>query len=253
MTRPAMKILKWWCTYYSILMLNTAAAQSIHAPLRAGDQAYDKEQYKTAEKNYRIAADRDMGNPQAVFNLGNALFQQGNFEDAGKRFLQASEKAQKPELQADALHNLGDANLKQRKYKEAANAYEQSLRIRPADPTTKQNLQMAKKKLREEEQQKQQQQPSQQPDSNQDSNQPEPENPEKPSDKPQEQPNQPPPPNHPGQEPPKQQKNQEEQQLKKEEAKRLLETAVGSDDRKNARKYRAAQQQAKPKGSKKDW
>jgi len=249
-----MKILKCCCTCFALLILNTATAQSIHTPLREGDQAYDKEQYKAAEKSYRIAADRDMGNPQAVFNLGNALFQQGNFEDAGKRFLQASEKAQKPDLQADALHNLGDAYLKQRKYKEAANAYEQSLRIRPADPATKQNLQMAKKKLREEEQQKQQQQQqTQQPDSNQDPNQPAPQKPEKPSDKPQEQPNQAPQKNPPGQSPPEQQKRAEEQQLKKEEAKRLLETAVGPDDRKNARKYRAAQQQSKPKGSKKDW
>lgn len=253
MIRKSMKTLKWLCSFSTILILNTASAQSIHAPLKEGDQAYDKEQYKDAEKNYRIAADLDMGNPQAVYNLGNALFQQGNFEDAGKRYLQASEKAQKPELQADALHNLGDAYLKQRKYKEAANAYEQSLRIRPADPATKQNLQMAKKKLREEEQQKQQQQQPQQPDSNQDSNQPESQKPEKPSDKPQEQPNQTPQKNSAGQAPPEQQKKQEEQQLKKEEAKRLLETAVGPDDRKNAQKYRAAQQQSKLKGSKKDW
>jgi len=247
-----MKMLKWLCFCCVLFILSTAKAQSIHTPLRDGDQAYDKKQYKKAEKNYRIAADRDMGNPHVVYNLGNALFQQGNFEDAESRYLQAAEKAQKPELQADAMHNLGDAYLKQRKYKEAAKAYEQSLRLRPADPSTKQNLQMAKKKLREEEQ-KQQQQQQQQQDSNQDSNQPAPQNPENQSDKPQDQPNQAPQKNPSGQAPPEQQKRQEEQQLKKEEAKRLLETAVGPEDRKNAQKYRAAQQLSKPKGSKKDW
>ena len=65
-------------------------AQSIHSPLLKGDKAYDMEQYKTAEKQYRIAADRDNGNPQAVYNLANSLYQQGNFEDAGERYLQVA-------------------------------------------------------------------------------------------------------------------------------------------------------------------
>jgi tetratricopeptide (TPR) repeat protein len=236
--------------------LPNLSAQSTHAPLRKGDLAYDRELYKDAEKQYRIAADRDMGHPQAVYNLGNALYQQGNFEDAGKRFQQVVENAPSPERKADALHNLGNALLKQRKYKESVQAYEQSLRLRPADPETKQNLQMAKKKLREEmqkekekQEQDQQNQDQQNQDQSQDPNQSPPQDPQNQQDKQPEQSGQNPP-QQPEQAP---EPKPTEQQMKKEEAKRLLETAVGTEDRKNAQKYRAAQQQNKPKSNKKDW
>ncbi len=240
----------------NVFCLPNLSAQSTHAPLRKGDLAYDREQYKASEKQYRIAADRDMGHPQAVYNLGNALYQQGDFEDASQRFQQAVENAPSPEKKADALHNLGNSLLKQRKYKESVQAYEQSLRLRPADPETKQNLQMAKKKLREEMQkekekqaQDQQSQDQQNQDQSQNPNQSPPQDPQNQEDKQ---------PNQSGQTPPQEPKQAPEpkpteQQMKKEEAKRLLETAVGTEDRKNAQKYRAAQQQNKPKSNKKDW
>jgi len=234
------------------------SAQATHTPLRQGDRAYDRVQFKEAEKHYRTAADRDMGNSKAVYNLGNTLYQQGKFEDAAQRFQQVASLEKDPLTKADALHNLGDAFLKQRKFKDAVRAYEESLRNRPADPGTKQNLQMAKKKLKEEEQkEKEQQQKNQQQnqDPNQDPNQASQPNQPNPPDKQQNQQNQP---NQDpqGQPPPQkneQQKEMDAQKLKKEDAKRLLETAVGPDDRKNAQKYRATQQQSKSKGAKKDW
>ncbi|MDO8969377.1 MAG: tetratricopeptide repeat protein, partial [Saprospiraceae bacterium] len=241
----------------NVFCLPNLSAQSTHAPLRKGDLAYDREQYKASEKQYRVAADRDMGHPQAVYNLGNALYQQGNFEDASQRFQQAVENAPSPEKKADALHNLGNSLLKQRKYKESVQAYEQSLRLRPANPETKQNLQMAKKKLREEMQKEKEKQAQDQ--QNQDQQNQDQQNQDQSQD-----PNQSPPqdsdnqPDQSGQNPPQQpeqapEPKPTEQQMKKEEAKRLLETAVGTEDRKNAQKYRAAQQQNKPKSNKKDW
>ena len=244
--------------------LNFASAQSTHTPLLKGDRAYDRKQYKEAEKHYRTAADHEVGNPQALYNLGNTLYQQGNWTDAAQRFQQAATTAKNAIDKADALHNLGDAYLKDRKYKEAAQAYKESLRLRPADPDTKQNLQMALKKVKEEEQkekeQQQKNQQQQQNQQNQDQNQSPQQNPQNQQDQQQDQqqkqPSQQPqqnPQGQPQQPQGEQQKKQEEQRLKKEDAKRLLETAIGPDDRKNAQKYRAAQQQTKPKGSKKDW
>ncbi|MFN0176774.1 MAG: tetratricopeptide repeat protein [Saprospiraceae bacterium] len=240
-------------------MQHTAYAQATHTPLLKGDRAFERAQYKAAEKQYRIAADLDRSNPQAVYNLGNTLFQQGNYEDAEQRFKQATGIIKTPSRQADALHNLGDAFLKQRKYKDAVRAYEESLRLRPADPGTKQNLQMAKKKLKEEEkkekEQQQKNQQEQQDQQNQNQDQQNQKNPESQQDPQQNQPNQPQQnqqgqPQQPQRE---QQKKQEEHRLKKEDAKRLLETAVGPDDRKNAQKYRAAQKQSNTKTPKKDW
>ena len=253
-----MKALQGVFALCCILCSNYLASQSIHSALRKGDRAYDRVQYKAAEKHYRIAADHEIGNGQAVYNLGNTLYQQGNFEDAEQRFRQAMDGVKTDEHRADVLHNLGDSFLKQRKYKEAVRAYEQSLRIRPADPGTKINLQMAKKRLREEEQKEKEQQQKkqqQQQQQNQDKNQQQQQNPQNQEDKQQNQPSQPQQ-NQQGQ-PQKpqgeQQQKMEQQRLKKEDAKRLLETAVAPDDRKNAQKYRAAQKQSRSKTPQKDW
>lgn len=229
------------------------SAQSSHQYLRNGDAKYDLEHYKEAEKHYRDAADLKYGDPLAQYNLGNALYQQGKWEDAATRFEQAANAASDALLKADALHNLGNAQLKQQKYKESVEAYQKSLRLRPGDAETKQNLQMAKKKLREEEQRQQQEQNKQNEQENQNQqNQQDKQNPQNPPPNPQEQQqNQPPPPNQ-GQ-PPQEQKPNNQQKLKKEEARRLLETAIGPEDQKNARKYRELRQQPRSNGKDKDW
>ncbi|HAD10900.1 MAG TPA: aerotolerance regulator BatC [Saprospirales bacterium] len=244
--------------FYLLLALGavqSAAAQETHGFLRKGDRAYDRDQYKEAEQQYRNAADRDVRSPKAVYNLGNTLYQQGKFEEAGQRYHQSAARGETltRSEKADTWHNQGNALLKQRKYQDAVKAYEQSLRYRPADQETKMNLQMAKKKLQEEQkQQQEQQQKNQQQQENQNQQQNPSQQPNQPQQKdknqrqnPEHQENQ--------QGPPQPQQPAQQQQMKKEEAKRLLETAIGNEDRKNARKYRAAEQSKPEKRSKKDW
>ena len=110
-----MKLLHFCFSCFLVTVLNTANAQSTHTPLLKGDRAYQHERYKDAEKQYRIAADLDRANPHAVYNLGNTLYQQGKFEDAEQRFKQATSLLKISSGQADALHNLGNAFLKQQK------------------------------------------------------------------------------------------------------------------------------------------
>ena len=250
-----LKRLSTGCIYLILGLLYgfPLCAQSSHNHLRKGDAEYDKEHYKDAEKHYRDAAELKYGDPLAQYNLGNALYQQGRWEDAATRFEQAVSAAPDNAFKADALHNLGNAQLKQQKYKESVEAYQKSLRLRPGDAETKQNLQMAKKKLREEEQRQQQEQNKQNEQENQNQqNQQDKQNPQNPPPNPQEQQqNQPPPPNQ-GQ-PPQEQKPNNQQKLKKEEARRLLETAIGPEDQKNARKYRELRQQPRSNGKDKDW
>ncbi|GAB4488092.1 MAG: tetratricopeptide repeat protein [Saprospiraceae bacterium] len=230
-----------------------ALAQSPHHHLRKGDSEYDLEHYKDAEKHYREAADLNYGDPVAAYNLGNALYQQGKWEDAAVRFEQVARSSSDKTLKADALHNLGNAQLKQHKFKEAIEAYENSLRLRPGDADTKQNLQMAKKKLKEEQQRQQQElqnqeQNQQQNQQKQQSPQDEKNDPQQNQEQSQDQPQQP----NQGQ-PQQQQKPDNQQKLKKEEARRLLETAIGPEDQKNARKYRELRNQPKSSGKEKDW
>lgn len=242
--------------FFSISLLFSiclaAQAQSTHKLLREGDSAYDFENYKEAEKHYRDAADLQYGDPLAQYNLGNALYQQGNWEDAATRFQQAAGSATEAAFKADALHNFGNTQMKLNKFEEAVEAYESSLRLRPGDAGTKQNLQMAKKKLEKEKQQQQEEQEQQ----NQEQKQPQdPQNQQNNQQQNQEQKQQnqgqgqPEQPSQPQQQP----QEQPLEKLKKEDAERLLETAIGPEDQKNARKYREQRQQPKPGGKGKDW
>ncbi len=229
-----------------IAMIGTAAvkAQSVHQSLQLGDRQYLRDNFKEAEKAYRIAADLEFSNPKALYNLGNALYQQGKWPEAAERFAQAAKYASVKADAANALHNLGNALMKQRKFKEAAETYENSLRLRPGDAETKINLQMAKKKLKEEEQKEREKQQQQQ--NRQDQDQQQGQNNQQRQNQQKEQPSAP-------QAPENQPEQPQPGKLKKEEAQRLLETAVDPEDQRNARKYRSAQQKNRANTARKDW
>ncbi|MFN0013287.1 MAG: VWA domain-containing protein [Saprospiraceae bacterium] len=228
-------------------------AQSAHKHLRDGDRSYERSNFGEAEQAYRRADEKKPVDPKVKYNLGNTMYQQGNYAEAEKLFEQSAKTAKNPALQADALHNLGNATLLQEKYKEAVQAYESSLRLRPGDPETKANLQLAKKKERQEQKKKEQQnQQNQQQQQNSDSTQQQPP-PQKPDQQPQGQ--------QPGNQQPKPEEGEqskEQQQptegsMTREQARRLLETAVSPEDRKNARKYREQEQGKHQVRQKKEW
>jgi Ca-activated chloride channel homolog len=223
-------LLLWLC--YSPPVI----AQSPHRALREGDRNYQKKEFQAAEKAYEQAGQ----SPKALYNRGNAVYRQGNYADAEALFSDAATAVKDPAAKADALHNLGNARLQQRQYGKAIEAYQQALRLRPGDPDTKVNLQLAKKKL---EQEQQQPQNTQQPQDGQ-----QPQNPPPPEGDPNRQPQQ-------SNSPSTQQPNSPQQgpRLSNEEAQRLLETAVGPEDQRNAKKYRELERpKSQPRG-KKDW
>ena len=250
----------------ALCLLNLAplTAQTTYESLRDGDAAYNRSNYSKAEPHYRRVTEKDPSNWNAAYNLGNTLYQQGKYEEAGKIFEKAVANAPDTRAKADALHNAGNALLKQNKFKEAIKAYENSLRLRPGDADTKMNLQMAKKKNQQEQQRQQQQQQQNQQQNNQDQNQQNQnqqnqnqqnqQNQNQQQNKQQPQPNSDPknsPPQQPQQ--PQESPSQQRQRMKEEEARRLLETSIGPDDKKNARKYRSAQQRKRPAVGRKDW
>jgi len=237
---------------FLLLCVMTARSQTTHQLLRKGDRAYNSSNFSDAGKIYEDALKSAPDNQSAAYNLGNAMYQQGKYEDAVKQYERAAKTNSNPAYQADVLHNLGNAYLQQQKYKESAESYEKSLRLRPGDPDTKRNLQLVKRKLQEEKQKQpkpQEQNQDQKQDKNQDQkqnqNQKQDQNQDQSQDQDQNQPQ--------NQDQNKQEPEQQQGKLSKEEAKRLLETAVGPDDQKNARKYREQEQKTKPKGKVKDW
>ncbi|MEZ4917834.1 MAG: tetratricopeptide repeat protein [Saprospiraceae bacterium] len=217
-------------------------AQTPHKALREGDRQYEKKEYKWAEQAYELAGDE----PKALYNKGNALYRQGQYEPAGELYQEALERTTDPGHKADAYHNLGNTQLQQQQFQKAVESYQNSLRLRPGDPDAKTNLQLAKKKLEEQRQQEQEQKPNEGSDQDENEKQgDDQENQDQNQD--QGQKNQPNSSSSQGNQP------SDPQQLSPEEARRLLESAVGPEDMKNTRKYRQRGLPPPKPGIKKDW
>lgn len=121
--------------------------------LRNGNTAYSKGQFIQAEIQYRKALDMFPGSPDASFNLGNALFKQGRYDQAINMFEAGIESESSTELKARALYNLGTAHLAREDYPAAVEALKNSLRLAPQQEDARHNLGLAVKQLQAQEQQ----------------------------------------------------------------------------------------------------
>jgi Ca-activated chloride channel homolog len=101
--------------------------------------------------------------PIVRFNRGTALYQSGKFAEAQKEFLRATE-SRDTALKADAYYNMGNSLMKQERFKDALDAYKHTLSLRRDDRRAKWNLELAHRRLKEQEQKKQQEQQQQSQD-----------------------------------------------------------------------------------------
>ncbi len=134
------------------LVLN---AQNERKYVRQGVKAYDEKTYPESEIAFRKALDADSTSLPAGYDMGNALYKQNKYKDAGAVYqrLAAEDKDADDTTVADIYHNLGNSYLKQGDYAKSIEAYKHALRLRPADDATRYNLVYAQAKLREQQQQ----------------------------------------------------------------------------------------------------
>ena len=129
-------------------------------------------QYQEAEISYRKGMAVSKNFPQANYNLANTLYRQEKYEEAGNAYkTMAEQKGNDKSLQAKAFHNYGNSLLKQEKYKESIEAYKNALKLQPDDKDTKYNLEYARKKMVQQQNQDQQQQNQQNQDQQDQQNQ----------------------------------------------------------------------------------
>jgi Ca-activated chloride channel family protein len=134
----------------------TLQAQSVRSLVNGGNQLYRDQKYTDAEVKYRKALEKDQALFPGKFNLGDALYQQGKFDEAGKEYESALDPALPAETRAMSYYNLGNSYLRQQKYPEAIKSYIESLKLRPADYDTKYNLSYALDMLKKQQEQKDQ-------------------------------------------------------------------------------------------------
>jgi len=97
-----------------------------------------------AETDYRKAISKKPSNTIGTYNLGNAYYESGLYDEAFLRHMEAAKKATTKKEKHEAYHNIGNDLMKQKKCKEAVEAFKNALRNDPTDEETRYNLALAK-------------------------------------------------------------------------------------------------------------
>lgn len=114
---------------------------------RKANEAYAKGDFVTAEAGYREALLATPNDPRLVFNLGNALTQQGKYEEAVAAYEQFKRMSSDPVQRAAADYNIGNIHGAQQEWAKAADRYRESLRSNPGDAQAQHNYELARRRV----------------------------------------------------------------------------------------------------------
>ena len=218
-----------------MMLAMSATAQTDRQYVRQGNKLFRNGDYPNAEVSYRKAIEKNPKNPQAVFNLGNALMAQKKDSAAVAQFESASKLETNPLRKAKAFHNMGVVCQSHKMYGEAIEAYKNALRLNPADDETRYNLVLCKHQQQKQQQNQQNQQggnDDKKQDNKKDQQQKQDQQKDQQDDKKQ-------------QEPPK-------PQMSKENAEQLLNAAI-QNEKQTQDKLQKAQQQPQRRAVQKNW
>lgn len=129
------------------------AQKSYKTDIFEGNKRFDKKNYEDAAAKYLEAVKKNEKDYAAHYNLGNALYKTGKYEEAKAEFQKAQQLAQTLPDKAAALHNLGNAHMETNEPEKAAEFYKQSLKQDPHSETTRRNYEIALLKEKEKNQQ----------------------------------------------------------------------------------------------------
>lgn len=208
----------------------SASAQDARQYIRNGNKLYRAGDYVKAEVAYSKATAKDSLNPQAAYNLGNALMMQQKDSSAIVQYQKAARLEKNPLRLSQSFHNIGVICQKKQLFAEAIEAYKQSLRLNPNDDETRYNLVLCQRQQKQ--QQQNQKQQGQDKDDKQDQQKQE---------------------KQQQQQDKKQQKPQEQKpQMRKENAEQLLQDAMRQEQQ-TQKRLKEAQQQPQRRQLQKNW
>ena len=144
-------------TVLLLLVAMSVSAQTDRQYIRQGNKQFNAGDYPNAEVSYRKAVEKNPKNPQAVYNLGNALMAQKKDSAAIEQFQNASKLETNPLRKYQSFHNMGVICQSHKMYGEAIEAYKNALRLNPTDDETRYNLILCKHEKEKQDQNKQNQ------------------------------------------------------------------------------------------------
>ena len=210
-------------TVILLLMAVGAQAQTDRQLIRQGNKQFRLGNAAEAEVSYRKAVEKNQRNPQANYNLGNALMQQRKDSLATAQLEKAAKLETNPLRRALAYHNIGVICQQHQMFSEAIEAYKEALRNNPTDDETRYNLELCKRQQKQQEQN--QNQDNKDKKDNKDKQDQKKEN---------------------------QEKQQDNQQMSKENAEQLLNAAM-QEEKNTQERMKKAMQQPQKRSLEKNW
>jgi Tfp pilus assembly protein PilF len=107
-------------------------------------------EFVSAEMAYRKAISESPSTVAGNYNLGNSYYNKGIYEEALQRHQQAAKNSTSRSEKHKAFHNIGNILMKNKKCKEAVEAYKNALRNNPKDDESRYNLALAKECAKQE-------------------------------------------------------------------------------------------------------
>lgn len=150
--------MKTWLTILICCLTMSLLGQEEKKIGALGNDAYERGNYALADSLYARSLAEAPKFEEALFNQGDALYRQGDFDGAAERFQQLSNESENSDMKAAAFHNLGNSLLSKEDYENAAEAYKNALRTDPSDSDSRFNLAYANKMLQQEQEQQEQEQ-----------------------------------------------------------------------------------------------
>ena len=111
-----------------------------------GNKEYEKKHYDTALDAYRKAQVRKPDQTEIRYNLGTALYQVDQFEEAQTQLEQALANAKTKDLKGNAWYNFGNTEYRLGQFDKSIDAYKKALELNPDDKDAKYNLELLQKK-----------------------------------------------------------------------------------------------------------
>jgi Ca-activated chloride channel homolog len=149
----------------------SATAKDDKKFVRQGNKSYENKKYNEAEIKYRKALSENPENKKAEFNLGDALYKQGNYKEAGEKFELMNNKKLDKSDKNDIQYNLGNSYFEQGRqraksgdsqgsmdmYKKAIDSYKGALKLDGKDANARYNYELARRMLMQQQNQQNQQ------------------------------------------------------------------------------------------------
>jgi tetratricopeptide (TPR) repeat protein len=132
--------------------------QKLHRHNKNGNQAFVDGELTAAMREYVEAQALSPNDSRVLYNLGNTLSRQGKTEDALSVLERAAVESREPALERDARFNRGVVQMEEEDLQAAVRSFGEALTVDPDDADARRNLELALRKLQEQQQDQQQDQ-----------------------------------------------------------------------------------------------